>query len=94
MEVVAERVEAGGNTVTAGADVVVPRVEVSAVVGSGASSRGGVPRVPTVVDSMADLGVLVDDEEESEYLPSPTPGSPTWSKSKAVNAKGKAVPAT
>ena len=42
---------------------------------------------------MADLGIL-DDEEESEYLPSPTPGSPTRSKSKAVKSKGKAAPAT
>ena len=92
-EAVAERVEASGGTVATGADVAVPRVEAPAVVGPGASSGGGVPRAPTVVDSMADLGIL-DDEEESEYLPSPTPGSPTRSKAKAVKAKGKAAPAT
>ena len=76
-----------------GADVAVPRVEAPAVVGPGASSGGGVPRAPTVVDSMADLGIL-DDEEKSEYHPSPTPGSPTRSKSKAGKSKGKAAPAT
>ena len=92
-EAVVERVEASGGTVATGEDVAVPRVEAPAVVGPGASSGGGVPRAPTVVDSMADLGIL-DDEEESEYLPSPTPGSPTRSKSKAVKAKGKAAPAT
>ena len=92
-EAVAERVEASGGTVATGADVAVPRVEAPAVVGPGTSSGGGVPRAPTVVDSMADLGIL-DDEEESEYLPSPTPGSPTRSKAKAVKAKGKAAPAT
>ena len=47
-----------------------------------------------MVDSMADLEILGDDDEESEYLPNPTPGSLTRSKSKAVKAKGKVAPAT
>ena len=79
VEVVAEHVEASKNTVATGTDVAVPHVEVSTVVGSGVSSGGEVPWAPTVVDLMADMGILGDDEEESEYLPSPTPGSPIWS---------------